>query len=66
MGGNPSGISVGMMSWNSSNIDRIVLGISCETEPGVPLVTNGMMSRAFLTSSINSDPVDRRTGLPLE
>jgi len=32
----------------------------------VPSITNAMMSRASLTSSINYDRVDRRTGLPLE
>jgi hypothetical protein len=57
MGGSPSGISSSMMSWNSSNMGRIISG-TCETEPGVPLVTNAMMSRASLTSSINSGPVD--------
>jgi hypothetical protein len=66
MSSSPSGISSGMMSWNSSNIGHIISGTSCEMEPGVPSVTNAMMSRASLTSLINSDQVDRRTGLPLE
>jgi hypothetical protein len=65
MGGSPSGISSGMMSWNSSNIDRIASGTSCETELGVPSVTNAMMSRASLTF-INSYLVDRRNDLPLK
>jgi hypothetical protein len=66
MGGSPSGISSGMMSWNSSNIGRIISRTFCEMEFGVPSVTNAMMFQASLTSSINSNLVDRRIGLPLE
>jgi len=40
-------------------------GTSCETELGVPSVTNAMMSRASLTF-INSYLVDRRNDLPLK
>jgi hypothetical protein len=66
MGSSPSGISSGMMLLNSSNIGRIVLGTSCETEQGVLLVANAMMSQASLISSMNFDLVDRRTSLPSE
>jgi hypothetical protein len=62
MGSNPSS----MISRNSSNIGHTVLGNSCEMEPKVPSVTNVMMSQASLTFSINSNPLDRRTGLPLK
>ena len=65
MGGSPSGITSGMMSWNSSNISCIISG-TYEIEPRVPSVTNAMMSRASLTSSIKFGPVDKRTSLPLE
>jgi hypothetical protein len=66
MGGSPSGISSGMISQNSSNIDHIILGTSFSTANVVPLVTNAMMSQASLTSSMNSGLVDKMTYIPSE